>query len=165
MSIDILIDLIFKTSFVWQKKIRNTQQIPGPRLNSLWHQLKWEDTELFFQEVTGLSAETQIIEYRHGNSPGHATVKMPGLQKFGNVTMKKGVLKGDAELWKEYQQLNRRTNITINLLDEAHNVVMSWELSNAFPAKITTTDLKADGNEVAVETMELAHEGLKLVKG
>lgn len=129
-------------------------------------QVKWDDAEIIFQEVTGLSAEAQVIEYRGGSSKTFSTVKMPGLQKFGNVTLKKGIFKGDKTLWDKFNLLKmntfKRSTITISLLDEAQGVAMSWTLLNAFPSKITVTDMKSDGNEVAVETMELAHEGLSL---
>ena len=131
-------------------------------------QVKWDSTELVFQEVTGLSSETQVIEYRGGNSKVFSTVKMPGLQKFGNVTLKKGVFKGDKALWDKYNAIAmntyKRSSITISLLDETNEVAMTWTLSNAFPTKITVTDMKADSNEVAVESIELAYEGLKLTK-
>ena len=129
-------------------------------------QVKWDDAELIFQEVTGLSSETQVIEYRGGSSKTYSTVKMPGIQKFGNVTLKKGIFKGDKALWDKYGLIKmntyKRSTIVISLLDEAQAVAMSWTLLNAFPSKITVTDMKADGNEVAVETLELAHEGLSI---
>jgi phage tail-like protein len=131
-------------------------------------QVKWDDAEFIFQEVTGLSAETQVIEYRGGSSPAYSTVKMPGLKKYGNVTLKKGMFKGDANLWQKYKlskmNTNKRATITISLLDEAQAVAMSWTLTNAFAAKITVTDMKSDGNEVAVESLELAHEGLDIIQ-
>jgi len=131
-------------------------------------QVKWDSTEMVFQEVTGLSSETQVIEYRGGNSKVFSTVKMPGLQKFGNATLKKGVFKGDKALWDKYNAITmntyKRASITISLLDEGNQVAMTWTLSNAFPTKITVTDMKADGNEIAVESIELAYEGLKLTK-
>ena len=129
-------------------------------------QVKWDSTELIFQEVTGLNAETQIIEYRGGNSKAYAPVKMPGIQKFGNVTLKKGMFKGDTALWKQFTTVKmntyKRSTIVISLLDESNAVAMSWNLTNAFPSKITITDMKADANEAAVESMEIAHEGLSL---
>lgn len=129
-------------------------------------QVKWDDAEFIFQEVTGLSSETQVIEYRGGSSPVYSTVKMPGIQKFSNVTLKKGMFKGDKKLWDKYNLIKmntyKRATITISLLDEAQAVAMSWTLTNAFPTKITVSDMKSDGNEVAVESMELAHEGLKI---
>jgi phage tail-like protein len=131
-------------------------------------QVKWDDKELIFQEVTGLSSETQVIEYRGGSSKVYSTVKMPGIQKFGNITLKKGIFKGDTALWDNYNLLKmntiKRSTILISLLDETNAVAMSWSLLNAFPTKITVTDMKADANEVAVETMELAHEGLTIKK-
>jgi len=131
-------------------------------------QLKWDDKELIFQEVTGLSSETQVIEYRGGSSKTYSTVKMPGIQKFGNITLKKGTFKGDTSLWDNYNLIKmntiKRSTILISLLDESNAAVMSWSLLNAFPCKITVTDMKSDANEVAVETMELAHEGLTIKK-
>lgn len=129
-------------------------------------QVKWDDTELIFQEVTGLSSETQVLEYRGGNNKVFSTVKMPGVQKFGNVTLKKGIFKGDKALWDKYNTIKmntfKRSTITISLLDEGNAVAMTWTLTNAFPCKITVTDMKSDGNEIAVESIELAHEGLKI---
>jgi phage tail-like protein len=129
-------------------------------------QVKWDDAELIFQEVTGLSSETQVIEYRGGNSKVYSTVKMPGIQKFGNITLKKGIFKGDKALWDKYNLIKmntiKRSTILISLLDETNAVAMSWKLLNAFPTKMTVTDMKADANEIAVESMELAHEGLSL---
>ncbi len=131
-------------------------------------QVKWDDKELIFQEVTGLSSETQVIEYRGGSSKVYSTVKMPGIQKFGNITLKKGIFKGDTALWNSYNLIKmntiKRSTILISLLDETNAVAMSWSLLNAFPCKITVTDMKSDANEVAVESMELAHEGLTLKK-
>lgn len=129
-------------------------------------QVKWDDAELIFQEVTGLTSETQVIEYRGGNSKVYSTVKMPGIQKFGNITLKKGIFKGDKALWDKYNLIKmntiKRSTILISLLDETNAVAMSWKLLNAFPCKMTVSDMKADANEIAVETMELAHEGLSL---
>ena len=125
----------------------------------------YDNMEFIFQEVKGLSAETQVIEYRHNNSKVFDTLKMPGIQKLGNVTLKKGIFKGDDDLWKNFNAIKnttKKTTVVISLLDESNTVAMSWSLSNAFPTKITATDMKADSNEVAIETMEIAHEGLTI---
>ncbi|MCW3122166.1 MAG: hypothetical protein JWQ38_1658 [Flavipsychrobacter sp.] len=139
---------------------------------SVWPLVKFQfsvkigDAEMIFQEVTGLSAETQVIEYRSGNSKQFSTVKMPGIQKFGNVTLKKGIFNGDKNLWDKYSLIKmntiKRETVTISLLDEANAPAMTWHLQNAFPCKMTVTDMKSDANEVAIETMELAHEGLTI---
>ncbi len=119
-----------------------------------------------FQEISGLDVEAQIIEYRHGNSVDFSTIKMPGIKKYGNVTLKKGIFKGDNKFWDWFNkiQLNtiERQPVTIKLLDQEKNPTMVWTLKNAWPTKITGTDLKSDGNEVAVETLEIAHEGLTI---
>ncbi|PYF75133.1 phage tail protein [Pedobacter nutrimenti] len=131
-------------------------------------QVKWDDKEFVFSEVTGLTAEAQVIEYRGGSSKTNSTVKMPGLLKYGNVTLKKGMFKDDKAMWEKFKALNmntiKRATILISLLDEAKEVVMSWTLLNAFPVKLTVTDMKSDANEVALESIELAHEGLSLTK-
>ncbi|MDW3223303.1 MAG: phage tail protein [Paracoccaceae bacterium] len=126
-------------------------------------QVKWDDTELAFQEVSGLDIESEVIEYRAGNNPVFSTIKMPGMIKSGNITMKKGVFVKDNAIFDWFAEIKmntiKRKALTISLLDEAQNPTMVWKVQNAFPVKVTGTDLKADGNEVAVESVEIAHEG------
>ena len=128
--------------------------------------VQWDDREVAFQEVSGLDIEAQPIEYRHGNSPGYSVLKMPGLKKYSDVTMKKGVFKGDNKFWDWFNQINMNTiarkSVTITLLTEGDTVAMVWKLTNAFPTKITSTDLKSQGNEAAIETIVIAHEGLTI---
>lgn len=135
-------------------------------LPKFYFQVKIGDTEVAFQEVSGLDIEAQIIEYRHGNSKEFSTIKMPGIKKSGNVTLKKGVFVKDNSFWDWFSQINmnviERKTVVISLLDENGNPTMVWTLNNAWPTKITGTDMKSDGNEVAVETIEVAHEGLKI---
>ena len=123
-------------------------------------------TKLSFQEVSGLDTEMQVIEYRAANTPRFSPIKMPGVAKFGNVTLKKGLFAKDQKFfdWQKHIAMNtsKRSTVTITLLDESGSPAMSWTLQNAWPTKITGTDLKADGNEVAVETIELAHEGITI---
>ena len=122
-----------------------------------------------FQEVSGMDVENQIIEYRHSNSPLFSTVKMPGITKYGNVTMKRGIFVNDNAFWNWHSQIVmntiKRTTVIIKLLDEAGTVTMQWTLNNAWPTKITSTDLKSDGNEVAVDTIEIAHEQVTISNG
>jgi phage tail-like protein len=119
-----------------------------------------------FQEVTGLESETQPIEFRHGNSPVFAPIKMPGLHKVGDVTLKRGVVASDGTLWDWLNQIElntvKRRTVVIKLVDATGTLKMTWSLSNAWPTKITSADLKADGNEIAIESLELAHEGIDL---
>ena len=135
-------------------------------LPKFFFQVKWGDQEMTFQEVSGLDIEAQPIEYRHGNSKEFSVIKMPGIKKTGNVTMKKGIFKSDNKFWDWFSQIEmntiKRMPITISLLDEKETPTMVWKLTNAFPTKVTGTDLKSDGNEVAVESIEIAHEGLTI---
>lgn len=132
-------------------------------------QVKWDSAVMSFEEVSGLDVEAQPIEYRHGDSPVFSPIKMPGLKKFGNVTMKKGVFKGDNKFWDWFNQIKmntiKRVPVTVSLLDEEGKPTMVWTLANAWPTKVTGTDLKAQGNEAAIETIEIAHEGLTIANG
>jgi phage tail-like protein len=138
-------------------------------------EVSWGGTRMGFTEVTGLDFETEVIEYREGNNPSYNKHKQPGLTKYSNVILKRGIVLEDFEffkLWREtakFQESNKikkvfRRDITIKLLNEDHKPIITWTLENAWPTKIQSTDLKADGNEVAIETMELVHEGLKIVE-
>jgi len=122
-----------------------------------------------FQEVTGLDSEAQIIEYRAGNSPIFSPIKMPGLQKVGNVTMKKGIFVTDLLLWTWFSSISMntiaRSTIVVNLLDQTGTPKYMWTLNNAWPTKFTGTDLKSDGNEVAVEAIEIAFETMTVKLG
>lgn len=128
--------------------------------------VEWGGTRVGFSEVTGLTQENQAIEYREGHFPEYSTVKMPGMRKFGNITLKRGIVKSDNEFfrWLSTIKLNQveRRNIVISLLNETHEPVMTWVAHNAFPVKVEGPQLKASGNEVAIESIELAHEGLSL---
>src|SRR4030095_6444876 len=129
----------------------------------------WGGTYVGFSEVSGLTQEIQVIEYRDGKSPDYNTVKMPGLRKVTNIVMKRGISKGDNEFfkWLNTVKLNTidRKDLTISLLNENHEPVMTWKAHNAFPVKVEGPGLKSSGNEVAVESIELAHEGLVLQNG
>jgi phage tail-like protein len=127
-------------------------------------QVDWGGTRMGFSEVSGLDVEVQPIEYREGNSPSYSTMKMPGLPKYGNITLKRGVMPKDNEFfdWLDTARLNKveRRDITISLLDEDHEPVMVWMVKNAWVTKLTGPLLNATANEVAIESMEIAHDGL-----
>lgn len=125
--------------------------------------------KIAFQEVSGMDKEVQIIEYRASNSALFSTIKMPGIAKYGNVTMKRGIFVNDNSFWDWMDQIKMNTiarrTVLIKLLDETGAVTMQWQLLNAWPTKITGSDLKSDGNEVAVDTIEIAHEQLIITNG
>ena len=138
-------------------------------------QIEWgENLKIGFTEASGLDFEAEVIEYREGNSKKYNKSKQPGLTKFANVTLKRGTFEGNFEYYKEwrktvlFQEGNKtgsqyRRTVTLKLLNENHEPIITWKLLNAWPSKIQSTDLKADANEVAIETMELVHEGLEIM--
>jgi phage tail-like protein len=121
---------------------------------------------LHFQEVSGLDVESQPVEYRRGSTKTFSTIKMPGMHKAGNVTLKRGVFAKDNTFFDWLDGIKRNavkpSTVTIKLLDENGNPTMTWTLLNARPAKITAADFNADGNDVAIDTLELTHDGLTI---
>lgn len=122
-----------------------------------------------FQEESGLDMETQPLEYRAGNNPVFSPIKMPGLVRSSNVTRKKAVFTANNAFWDWYSQVKMNTikpqSVAISLLDETGKPTMVWKLANAWPSKVTGTDLKSEGTEVAIETLELVHDGLTIENG
>jgi phage tail-like protein len=139
---------------------------PMPKFN---FRVELNGATLNFSEVSGLDAEAQNIQYRHGNHSGFYTIKMPGIQKVSNVTLKRGVFVGDSKNNDWFSQFRfdptpiKRNTVTIELLNEDGKPSMAWRLLNAWPTKITSTDMKSDGNEVAIDTLDIAFEGLEIL--
>lgn len=119
-----------------------------------------------FSEVSGFDASIDVIEYREGDKV-QTSMKIPGLKKYGNITLKQGVADKDALYkWMETgfeKDVNRQT-VTITLLDIEGKAAASWQVINAWPTKYTAPDFNATSSEVAVETLELAHEGMTRTK-
>jgi len=117
-----------------------------------------------FSEITGLNSETEIIEYRNGNED-ITPRKLSSKTKQGNVSLKRGVAQGqDFLAWRKSVTDGQivRQNISIVLLDESKTEVVRYNLANAWPCKWMGPDLKANASEVAIETLELCHEGVTL---
>ena len=119
-----------------------------------------------FSEVSGLDMEVTPIEYRAGSDKTNTARKIPGLTRFTNVVLKRGIT-GSTAMYEWMKDVHDgsdsiRHDVTIRLLDEEHQPVITWNLSNAWPVKMRGPGLKATGNEVAIESFELAHEGLTI---
>jgi phage tail-like protein len=139
---------------------------PIPRFH---FQVEWGGAKLSFTEVTGLDMEREIIEYRHSDSKDFNKIGMPGRLKNNIITLKRGKFESDFDFntWLEYvsnERVEKRHDVTIRLLNEKHNPISSWTAVRCFPVKITAPDLKSGANEIAVESIELIHEGLKLTE-
>ena len=131
--------------------------------------VEWGGTNIGFSEISGMNVENKIIEYRDGISPEFSKIKMPGMREYSNITLKRGTFKGDNDFYKWLNTISlntvERRDLTISLLNEKHEPVVIWKVHNAFPIKVQSTDLKADGSEVAIEQLDLAHEGLTIENG
>lgn len=115
-----------------------------------------------FSECSGLETEVSVIEYREG---GDVSVrKLPGLAKVGDVTLKRGITKtNELQNWHRniLNGVPDRKDLIVILMDDEKNPVIVWKLFNAFPRKWQGPTLRATGNEVAIETLELACERLE----
>jgi phage tail-like protein len=133
-------------------------------LSNFHFQVEWGGTRLGFKEVRNLTVGIQVIEYRDGLSPEYQTRKIPGRPYYENIILLRGTARGDNEFfewWSSVQsQHTERRDITIALLDENHNPTLVWKVKNAIPVKVTWTDLKSTANEVSIESLEIAHEGM-----
>jgi phage tail-like protein len=144
------------------------ESTPVYPLTALHFRVSWGDANntVSFSEASGLTLESEPIEYRTGDDVTLTVRKLPGLRKYGNVTLKRGIMaaeNGFFTWWNTIQsgKVERRT-VTISLLNEDHKPVMTWEIQQAWPTKVEGPSLNAKGNEVAVETLEFAHEGMKV---
>ena len=118
-----------------------------------------------FSEVSGFDASIDVIEYREGDIV-QTPMKMPGLKKYGNITLKQGVT--DSTVMYDWLMLGvegevERKTLTITLLDATGAATASWQVINAWPTKYTAPDFNATSSEVAIETLEIAHEGMTRV--
>jgi len=117
-----------------------------------------------FSEVSGLESETAVIEYRSGSENVNWVRKLPGLTKFGNITLRRGVTQ-DADLWNWRKSIVEgeidRRNGAIILLDDKRIEVVRWNFRNGWICKWVGPTLNAKANEVAIESIEIAHEGLE----
>lgn len=118
-----------------------------------------------FSEVSGLTTDGDAVDYREGTDPHNLVRKLTGLRKVTNLVFKRGYAQ-DNTLWAWYQRIangvDDRRNGSVVLMNEGHRDVMRWNFENAWINKIEGPSLNATGNQVALETMELVHEGLHL---
>ncbi len=119
-------------------------------------------TRAGFRECSGLDTTQDPIDYREGGEALHVR-KLPGLVKYSNISLKRGIT-DDAELWewrkKAMEGKVERKNGSIILLDDTGAEKLRWNFSNAWPTKWTGPSFNATGNEVAIETLEIVHEGV-----
>jgi phage tail-like protein len=117
-----------------------------------------------FAEVTVPEAEIAVIEYREGGDPSSGTRKLPGRVRYGNVVLKRGV-SDDLALFEWFRATAvgdfQPRSVSIVLLDASRQPVIRWNVSEAWPTKYDVSDLNAKNNEVVIELLELANEGIQ----
>ena len=122
-------------------------------------------SEAHFSEVSGFDISTDAIDYREGDDPTHVR-KLPGLNKFGNVTLKRGIT-DSMDLYNWYKDVVagkiQRQTVAIVVLDELGKDKARFQITEAWPIKYDPSDLNAKGNEVFIELLELANEGIERV--
>lgn len=118
-----------------------------------------------FSECSGLTCDGDAVDYREGTDLPLNVRKLVGLRKYANISLKRGYTQ-NTELWDWHRNIVNgvadRRNGTIILMDEERKDVLRWDFENGWINKIEGPSMKATGNEVAVESVEIVHEGLKL---
>ena len=127
-------------------------------------QVEWGGRSIGFMEVSGLAMELDVVDYREGSSPENSVKKMPGLKKFSDIVLRRGIIKNDDDFYRwistaTFNQVERR-EVIISLLNEQHEPAVTWKLKNAFPSKLEYSSLNSQLSEVVIESLTLVHEGL-----
>ena len=139
-------------------------------MSTLHFAVSWQDSQntTSFSEVSGLTMEAELLEYRGGADLQLSTRKFPGLKKVGPVTLKRGIAPAEAGngLYEWYNTIvaggvQRRT-VTVSLLNEERSPVMTWKIREAWPTKVEGPGLKSTGTDVAIESVEFQCEIIEI---
>ena len=127
--------------------------------------VSWGGEDIGFSEVGGLTVEIDPIDYRDGlMSANTLSLKRPGIRKSGNISLKRGMCTGNIELYNWFNNTGapniERRDLTITMLNEEGDPTFVWSIAQAWPIKCDGPGLNATGNEIAIESLELAHEGI-----
>ena len=136
-------------------------------LTNFHFSVEWgADSKISFTEVSGLSMEHEVIDYREGDSKIYAAKKIAGLRKYSNVVLKRGLFHGDNDFFEWWNGVNyqkdKRT-ITIKHLNDTHAPDVVWTLEAAWPVALDYTRLHALKSRILIERLELAYESLSMI--
>lgn len=139
-------------------------------LVSAWFGLEFQGAVVgAFRECTGLGSENEVVEYKASGPKGDFVIKkVPGRLKWNNITLKRGIT-DQMDLWKWRKLVEQgnvdqaRKNGTITMYDTKGTAIAKWNFVNAWPSKITGPDANAGSNDVAIEELEITHEGYERV--
>lgn len=135
-------------------------------INRYHFSVDWGGSRVGFMEVSGLDIEIESVTFRDGSNPEDGFRKMPGLRKYSNITLKRAIVKGDNEFfaWINTKQIGAigKRDISISLLNEDHEPVVVWKVKNAFPVNYYGPVLLSNDSGLAIETLVLTHEGIRV---
>jgi phage tail-like protein len=139
-------------------------------MTTLHFSVSWGDAQntVNFSEVSGLTMEAEVVEYRGGADPQFSTHKQAGLRKFSNVTLKRGIAPQESGngLFEWFNSVTvgavDRRDVTVSLLNEENNPAMTWKIRAAWPVKLEGPGLKSTGTDVAIQSLEFACEGIEI---
>jgi phage tail-like protein len=127
-------------------------------------------TQARFRECAGLTSESQVIEYKEADKNGNVIIKkVPGVLKWSDITLKRGIT-DIMELWDWRKMVEEgyvekaRKHGSIVMYNQANEEIARWNITDCWPMKISGPQLNAGNNDIAVEEIVLAHEGLQRVK-
>jgi len=122
-----------------------------------------------FRECTGLGSENEVVEYKASGQKGEFVIKkVPGRLKWNNITLKRGITDAmDMWQWRKLVEQGKindaRKNGTITMYNQQGDAIAKWNFTNAWPSKLSGPSANAGNNEVAIEELELTHEGYERV--
>ena len=122
-----------------------------------------------FRECVGLGSENEVVEYKASGSKGEYVIKkVPGRLKWNNIVLRRGIT-DSMDMWKWRKLIEKgnvdsaRKNGTVTMYNTQGTAVAKWNFTNAWPSRITGPSVDAGANEVAIEELEIAHEGYERV--
>ena len=135
-------------------------------LNRYHFSVDWGGSRIGFMEVSGLDIEIEAVSFRDGSSPEDNFRKMPGLRKYANISLKRAIVKGDNDffVWINTKQVGaiEKRDISISLLNDEHEPVIVWRVKNAFPVHYIGPVLLSNDSGLAMETLVVTHEGIRV---
>lgn len=140
-------------------------------LVSAWFGVEFQDeVKGAFRECTGLGSQNEVVEYKASGQKGEYFVKkVPGRMTWNNITLKRGIT-DDMDMWKWRKTVEEgkiddaRKNGSIIMFNQQGDPIARWNFINAWPSKLTGPTANAGSNEVAIEEMEITHEGYERVE-
>jgi phage tail-like protein len=125
---------------------------------------------MVFREASGIGSESEIVEYKGSTKDDYHTIQaIPGRLKWQKINLKRGITDSmDAWNWRKLVEQGNvdgaRANGSVVMVDQNGAEVARWNFVRAWPTKITGPSLNSSTNEVGVEELEIAHEGLERIK-